>query len=82
MLVRLERPPKRELAVHKRRLGVSDAEIRQRAELGDALLLLFFMDAEGDLDDDEDDAYIVLLVASDFDRLLTWVDAPVDALVA
>ena len=82
MLVRLERPPKRELAVHKRRLGVSDAEIRQRAELGDALLLFFLMDAEGDLDDGEDDDCMLFLVACDFDRLFTWVDSPVDALVA
>ena len=63
MLVRLERPPKRDLAIHKRRLGVSEAEIRQRAELGDALLLLFLMDAEGDLDDDDDDDMILWLVA-------------------
>ena len=41
MLLRLERPPKRELADHKRRLGVSDAELREWGERGDAFLFFF-----------------------------------------
>jgi hypothetical protein len=83
MIVRVERPLKRVLTVHKRRLWVrvTDAEIRLRAGVGNAALLLLYMDAEGDLDDDEYYNYFLFLVVADYDRLYTWVDMPVDVLV-
>ena len=80
-LLRVCRRAKRTYSVHKRRFGVSEREIRERAELGDALCLLMLLWSEDELDEADDDDIMLFLVAFGYERLYKWQDGDVDPLV-
>jgi hypothetical protein len=48
---------------------VSEREIRERAELGDALCLLMLLWSEDELDEADDDDIMLFLVAFGYERL-------------
>jgi len=80
-LLRECRRAKRTYSIHKRRFGVSEREIRERAELGDALCLLMLLWSEDELDEADDDEIMLFLAAFGYEKLYKWQDGDVDPLV-
>ena len=60
---------------------MSEREIRERAELGDALCLLMLLWSEDELDEADDDEIMLFLVAFGYGRLYKWQDGDADPLV-
>ena len=60
---------------------MSEREIRERAELGDALCLLMLLWSEDELDEADDDEIMLFLAAFGYEKLYKWQDGDVDPLV-